>query len=599
LNDQQKAVVTHIGNLLVTACPGSGKTRVITHKVAYEVSLLEEISKQRIAALTFTNRASDEMYKRLNKMGISDERIWIGTLHSFCYEWIIRPYAVCLEELKHGYSVADEAYCKDLLNRLKDENEIKHYVFTPTSFKRDGTPFCGQYGAIVNEFNAILISNKLISYDMIIYYSYRIVSEFPRVAVILSNIFRYICVDEYQDTTDLLYGIISCLVKANGGATSLFMVGDIDQAIYGSLGGIPKTLEEISQEIAPVPIKQKSLTGNYRSSQRIIDFYSYFQTNKILIEALGENKDEHGLITYNKSIHKDYVLNEIIRLIRYHLDQGCNENEICILVPQWALIRKVSRLLRVKMRDVSFDASAMSPLSTNRNNIWYKVCRLLLSEPSPKIIHLRYKWAGELIDDLSVYTNTDMHNVFESKSTILKVINSIKSEEEDGIAYLEDCFIKFSEYCGISIDSNLLLKESYNSFFDAIQKNKAEQESTEYEVDTSIDALKQFYKEMTGVVINTCHGVKGEEFRTVIAFGILQKMIPHWAEINANNGNRQARKMLYVICSRAKLNLHLISETMRTDNRKVVYYPTELLDCYNYDYDDLDFLKRGSYPPHS
>ncbi len=91
-------------------------------------------------------------------------------------------------------------------------------------------------------------------------------SENPNISKTLSNLFELICVDEYQDTQDLLYAIISSIVKAGNGATSIFLVGDVDQAIYQSLGGVAKSLDEIKVEINHLPIEELTLFGNYRSN---------------------------------------------------------------------------------------------------------------------------------------------------------------------------------------------------------------------------------------------------------------------------------------------------------------------------------------------
>jgi superfamily I DNA/RNA helicase len=108
LNDEQKIAVKQDGNVLLTACPGSGKTRVLIYKLSHELLHYEEKSKKRIIALTFTVRASEEIFRRLNAMGIKSDRIWSGTLHSFCLEWILKPYSSYLPELNNGYSIADK-----------------------------------------------------------------------------------------------------------------------------------------------------------------------------------------------------------------------------------------------------------------------------------------------------------------------------------------------------------------------------------------------------------------------------------------------------------------------------------------------------------
>ena len=139
LNDEQKAAVQQDGHVLLTACPGSGKTRVIIHKLAYEVSNIEEYSKKRVAALTFTVRAAEEIFRRLNAMGINSSRIWSGTLHSFCLEWIIKPYSCYLPELRNGYSIADETFCSDLLDTLKAKHGLKSIDPVNLRFNRDGS----------------------------------------------------------------------------------------------------------------------------------------------------------------------------------------------------------------------------------------------------------------------------------------------------------------------------------------------------------------------------------------------------------------------------------------------------------------------------
>ena len=94
----------------------------------------------------------------------------------------------------------------------------------------------------------------------------------------------------------------------------------------------------------------------------------------------------------------DKIVDEISKLIQLSLDKGITEDEICVLVPQWWLITSVSKKLRTALPNVNFDASGLAPMSRNRENIWYKLSRLFLTEPSPKIYSARYRWATELIE---------------------------------------------------------------------------------------------------------------------------------------------------------------------------------------------------------
>ena len=107
LNPQQKKVCIEGSNILLKACPGSGKTRTLTYKLAYIIKKYE-LSKKINIAITYTNRAADEIRERLEKMDILEEKVWVGTIHQFCLEFIIRPYTMYHNRLKKGYHIIDE-----------------------------------------------------------------------------------------------------------------------------------------------------------------------------------------------------------------------------------------------------------------------------------------------------------------------------------------------------------------------------------------------------------------------------------------------------------------------------------------------------------
>ncbi|EFK35740.1 MULTISPECIES: UvrD-helicase domain-containing protein [Chryseobacterium] len=586
LNDEQRVAVTQSGNVLLTACPGSGKTRVIIHKLAYELDQLANTSKKKIAAVTFTVRASEEIFKRLNAMGINSDKIWSGTLHSFCLEWILRPYSCYLPELQNGFSMADESYCDELISSLKVKYKLKPIDPVNMRFDRNGNFLETKIiqKRLLEDYHSILKRKKLIDFELILFYSYKILQDLPRIPQILSKLFKIICIDEYQDTQDLLYAIISTIVRAGNGETSAFFVGDTDQAIYSSLGGVAKNIEQIKEELNDLPIEPLTLKGNYRSSQRIIDFYRQFQTQSIDIKAVGINAKTKGLITLNNTIDKAGIVEEISKLILLSLDKGIPEDEICVLVPQWWLITSISKKLRAVLPNVNFDASGLAPMARNRENIWFKLSRLFLTQPSPKLYSLRYRWAAELIDNFRIHTFSDLTEEYRNERSFLRLINSIKSNEIEGIDYLKDCFDQFLNIVGIDYKKNPTLVESWELFFTNIKKRLND---PEYVIPSDIQSFKSFYREMTGVVINTCVGIKGEEFETVIAYGLLNGYIPHWNEIFSGNANEASKKLLYVICSRAKTNLHLISETGRTTKRGDALTITSELEAVNFKYDNV------------
>ena len=120
LNREQRDAVDCDGDVVVTACPGSGKTRVLTARVIRGVDDLAS-KRVRVAALTFTNRAADEIRSRLDQQGVPTDHLWAGTIHSFALEWILRPYAPYAETVRRGFSVADEYFCERLLRELRSD----------------------------------------------------------------------------------------------------------------------------------------------------------------------------------------------------------------------------------------------------------------------------------------------------------------------------------------------------------------------------------------------------------------------------------------------------------------------------------------------
>ena len=167
---------------------------------------------------------------------------------------------------------------------------------------------------------------------------------------------------------------------------------------------------------------------------------------------------------------------------------------------------------------------------------------------------------------------------------VLKIINSISPIDENGIVYLQEAITRFLIGIGIDLSIEAYLNKAYENFMarvkDRVKNNH---------LSTDVDVFKQCFKEKEGVVINTFHGVKGEEYTTVIAFGILNGYIPHWDIIINKPLYREdeTKKLLYVVCSRAKKNLYLFSEQGRTTQRGTPLLSTDEILAIDYEYDSL------------
>lgn len=357
LSPQQQAVVDYDGNVFVTACPGSGKTRVLTEKVVAAVSNLTS-PWHRVIAVTFTNRAADEVTARLDDAAVDRRQIWTGTIHAFALEWILRPYAGYIDQLRFGFSLADEYYRRTEIDALRKKHGVRRFDKVETGVTRTGDLVASDDNAraLVEEYREGLRERRMIDFDLVLYLAYEVMQGMPEIPKTLSAITELICIDEYQDTQDLQYGILSTIVRASAGATRVFIVGDKNQAIYTSLGGVAKSVAEIRREFGLGALEHRELSGNYRSTQRIVDFCGNFQAGEGDIRSLAEYAGEPGTLTFsNREVDKGDLPAVVADLIKHHLNTGLTDREICVLAPNWRFVVNLSRKLLPLLPDVDLD----------------------------------------------------------------------------------------------------------------------------------------------------------------------------------------------------------------------------------------------------
>jgi DNA helicase-2/ATP-dependent DNA helicase PcrA len=587
LNREQRVAVDFAGDVVVTACPGSGKTRVLTARVIRGVDSLES-SRERAAALTFTNRAADEIRARLDKEGVPTDCLWAGTIHSFALEWILRPYAPYAEPIRQGFTVADEYYCERLLREVRRQLKMKRYEEINTAYRRNGV--IENAGTASEQalrlYKDELRRAKLIDYDEVLYLAYRLLADNAEIAANLGAIFRLFCVDEAQDIQDLQYAILSEIYRASLVRPDLFFVGDPDQSIYESLGALTKSPEEIAAEFGIEALQHFELVGNYRSTQRIVDYCRLFRPDVARSDSRIENPAEHGFISFqNQTVHMDALSEHISRLVRSALDEGIPEDEICVVAPQWGHVQSLARQLVEALPDVSFDAPGLSPLYSVRDSVWYKLARLFLTQPVPARIRSRNRCANEVLMDLEILLGSEPPEPIGSARRLLRLVNQLQSAQADGMPYLRDVFTQLLEQCGIAIDAYEALRESFDLFF---EKAEGRLEDAAGGMLASVNSFRKIFSYPSGVVVNTCHGVKGEEFDTVIAFGLLRGFVPHWEVIihgNQEEANQRESKLLYVVASRAKRQLFFIAENGRRTVSNKPYQTCSLLKATGFCYD--------------
>lgn len=589
LNDEQVAAIREQGNIFLEACPGSGKTRTLTYKIALELSNLADVKKW-IVAITYTNRAADEIRERIELLGVDTSQLWIGTIHAFCLEWIIKPYGIYHDKLKNGFKVVNsydsEELITDICLGLRPQQYITYYqcshFYTPK-----GINITGSGGSLANSvleaYHQHLGENHQIDFEQILYFSYELLGNHVAISKILSNLFSYVLIDEYQDTKEIQYSILASIMKANPSKVKTFIVGDPNQAIYTSLGGYAISHTEL-ESITEAPFTKMSLDKNYRSSRRIIEYYRYYNVTPSATSAEGKDKDYQSTITYDQATHKDDLVEQVSLYIEHNIDNcGIPENDICVIAPWWAHLAALTRNLVHRLPQYSFDGPGLVPFSRDLENFWYKLTRIILTEPSPSMYVKRLRWASEILYDLEIAV-VDI-DPFTSKY-LLKSINSISIDEEDGIAYLRSFFDELFKSLGFDYSLYPMLQEHYESFFSSTEDRIRRLRRDSEEFATDIEAFRRAFKPRSGIKVSTIHGVKGGEYDAVISFGLLEGLVPNFND----SSDESAKKLLYVIGSRARKNLHLISERGRMTGfspNQIERTSTEVLRCVQYPYDDF------------
>lgn len=590
LNPEQEAAILEPGSVFLIACPGSGKTRTLTYKIAFELSRLKS-NKQFVVAITYTHRAADEIHERIEGLGVDTSRLWIGTIHSFCLEWILKPYGIYHEALDRGFRVIDlherekllEALCKPYQKPKITVWDCDFY-FTETGYVLSCQQDWKHAGlhSILGQYFDVLQKSRQIDFELILYYAYQLIARRPSISTLLAQLFSFVLVDEYQDTKRIQYSIITAILKAGQGTTKAFIVGDPNQAIYQSLGGCPIAFEDF-KAMAGIDLEELQLSRNYRSSERIIDYFGNYNVHATLIEAASSEKAYASLISFNDTVNKAGLEAELIRLIRFNIETvGIAPHEVCVLAPQWMHLASMTRRLVASMPEYSFDGPGMVPFARDPDNFWYRLSKIALTQASPGMYVRRLRWAGEILNDL------EAAGVSVSKLTrksLLRECNAIKIDEADGLNYLRAFFDTL--FANLAIDFRLftLLREHHDAFFESSQVRieKLKKEGTEIIGD--IATFRKVFQSKSGITISTIHGIKGAEFDAVIAYALLENVLPNR---NDPNGQESAMKLLYVVGSRARKNLHLISERERIDGyTRNEYQATLKLAACDFGYDQI------------
>lgn len=548
LNELQKKAVFEIkGNTIVTASPGSGKTKTLVARAMYK---LEDIPKfKTIALITYTNAAADEISSRL----INQNNIFIGTIHRFCLEFILRPYGwlyrwnkpkiISYEEKEVFFENNEDIDLEQNFGQNKfDEigkikKELNGELDTSIEWNHDISLI-----EVVKRYYVYQESIKVIDFNEILYRSYKIISENEFILKSLANKFYEILVDEFQDTNHFQYEILRKV--NNQGNCIFFMVGDKRQQIFKFAGAIENAFEKAELDFDAEPVE---LIETYRSTANIVNAYSKLFDNHPVINnkfSLNNRFDyKINIIETKKANHN----NDVVNIVKHIVDEmGIPLDEIAILSTSWFSAFNVSKILRDKYIIVGLGALPHKHIANNSTFSLLKSLANYYHKQNTKSLR-------------KVKRNIELHCLendlsFSDKALFYKtnslITNLLKTDTTKSIIQgLNDYNVLFDR----------LFEIKHSTFKEISELIKDEDKKV-----WNIGQYMQTLSGLNGITNNTIHKVKGLEYDVVILNAMNENKIPYqkllsrkgWLyETLTNESIEEGRKLFYVALSRAKKHL--------------------------------------------
>ena len=364
LNDEQREAVLHDeGPLLILAGAGSGKTRGITYRIAYLIRV-RGIWPSNILAITFTNKAANEMRERINTLiGDTSRNMWVGTFHSM-FARILRRHAELLDYTP-TYSILDSDDQLKVIKEVVKEMELNDKLFAPrlvqtiiSKAKNDmqspeefsalagGDMRLSTIARIYRRYNDRLLANNAMDFDDILFNTVRLFKENPDVLTMYQEKFRYILVDEYQDTNHCQYILIQLLAKRY---RNLCVVGDDDQSIYSFRGADLRNILDFEKDFKDAKVIK--LEENYRSTATILNAANgvIAHNKKRKMKVLRTSGEDGDPITFLLADHHGIEAYYCAESIKRDAESGLFPySDVAILYRMNALSRTIESALREK-----------------------------------------------------------------------------------------------------------------------------------------------------------------------------------------------------------------------------------------------------------
>lgn len=599
LNEEQKKPVLQTeGAVLVIAGAGSGKTRVLTTRIAYLI-MEKGVSPANIMAITFTNKAAKEMKERINAFVGETYDMWVSTIHSMCVKILRRDID------KIGYDVNFTIYdetdkekvlkrCLEQLNYDTDKflkpvksviSNAKNECLTPLEYKKaySHERFSQEYFEIYDAYERELVRSNSLDFDDLLVKTYQLFTLCPQVADYYSNKFKYIHIDEFQDTNKVQFLIAQILARKHG---NLFVVGDDDQSIYGWRGA--KIENILSFDDIYRGAKVFKLEQNYRSTKKILQLANAIIHNNterrekdlwtdnddgVRVETFVGN-DENNEATFtalqiknlmsrqNNLKYSDFAVFMRINALSRAFEQEFMKYGIpCKVYGGYKFferkeIKDVLAYLKV-INNVRDDESFLRAISCPKRGIGDKTLYELREYATANGYSL-YESVSHLQEcSLSASAKTKLLNFG-------KLLDSFKSFSQnnsvvDTIDYVLECtsfLTQFEEKTEENVNKLYNVSELKNSA-DQFEKDNTGATLADYLNSVTLSSDTDGINSEDAVTIATIHAVKGLEYKCVFVAGLDEKIIPTPRSLNDDAEIEEERRLVYVAITRAMERLYL------------------------------------------
>lgn len=601
LNDKQKEAVLHVnGPCLVIAGAGSGKTKVLTTRIAY---LIEQgIPSYNILAITFTNKAAKEMRERLEAL-VPDNNTFVGTFHALGVR-IIRENAPLLG-LDRNFSIVDSDDVLSIIKKIIKDNGYDPKLTTPgyirnriSSIKNEmltndeitkffNTPQDQIAQKVYYEYVDILKKNNSVDFDDLLLLPVKLFLNNKDILESYQDRFKYLLIDEYQDTNDVQYKLSRLLANKYN---NIFVVGDPDQSIYMFRGANFHNILNFEKDYKNAQVI--SLEENYRSTKNILDTAnSVIKNNKERKEKnLWSNNGEGTKTKYLRAYDDKHEIQLVLDEIKKLLAEGYKKNDIAVLYRTNAQARLVEEMFL--KANIPYKVVG-SYYFYSRKEIKDLICylRLILNNNDEislrRVINVPKRGIGEStlarLEKEAREQNISMFQAInKGKEQIFKELILHLTEESENITLtelidliLEETGIRQEYENDNSLESQLRLDnlEEFKSITKTYEERTGSVSLSDFLEEVSLIAdISEHQQQDDVVTLMTVHSAKGLEFSVVFLIGMEDGIFPHQNSFSAE-GLEEERRLCYVGITRAKEKLFISNAKRRMLYGKDVINP--------------------------